>query len=80
MTNFDSDVFIFNVKIFLAEKAFGKQFNKNIIEFIAKQEFGHGSGTCKFQRIANVSFSISIYLTRLQTVKEKPLKKPMIGN
>jgi hypothetical protein len=44
MTNFDSDGFIFNVKILLAEKAFGKQLNKNIIEYIAKHEFGHALG------------------------------------
>jgi len=44
MTNFDSDGFIFNVKILLAEKAFGKQLNKNVIEYIAKHEFGHALG------------------------------------
>ncbi len=44
MTNFDSDGFIFNVKISLAEKAFGKQLNKNVIEYIAKHEFGHALG------------------------------------
>ena len=44
MTNFDSDGFIFDVKILLAEKAFGKQLNKNIIEYIAKHEFGHALG------------------------------------
>ena len=44
MTNFDSEGFIFNVKILLAEKAFGKQLNKNVIEYIAKHEFGHALG------------------------------------
>ena len=44
MTNFDSDGFIFDVKILLAEKAFGKQLNKNVIEYIAKHEFGHALG------------------------------------
>ena len=44
MTNFDSDGFIFNVKILLAEQAFGKQLNKNVIEYIAKHEFGHALG------------------------------------
>jgi hypothetical protein len=44
MTNFDSDGFIFNVKILLAEKAFGKQLKKNVIEYIAKHEFGHALG------------------------------------
>ena len=44
MTNFDSDGFIFSVKISLAEKAFGKQLNKNVIEYIAKHEFGHALG------------------------------------
>ncbi len=44
MTNFDSDGFIFNVKIYLAEKAFGQQLNKNVIEYIAKHEFGHALG------------------------------------
>ncbi|MGI9010425.1 MAG: matrixin family metalloprotease [Nitrososphaeraceae archaeon] len=44
MTNFDVDGFIFNVKISLAEKAFGKQLNKNVIEYIAKHEFGHALG------------------------------------
>ena len=44
MTNFDSEGFIFNVKISLAEKAFGKQLNKNVIEYIAKHEFGHALG------------------------------------
>jgi hypothetical protein len=44
MTNFDSDGFIFNVKIMLAERAFGKQLNKNVIEYIAKHEFGHALG------------------------------------
>ena len=44
MTNFDSDGFIFNVKISLAEKAFGKQLNKKVIEYIAKHEFGHALG------------------------------------
>src|SRR5215207_5597418 len=37
-------LFIFNVKILLAEKAFGKQLNENIIEYIAKHEFGHALG------------------------------------
>ena len=32
ITNFDSDRFIFNAKTSLAEKAFGKQLNKNLIE------------------------------------------------
>jgi hypothetical protein len=44
MTNFDSEGFIFDVKILLAEKAFGKQLNKNVIEYIAKHEFGHALG------------------------------------
>ena len=44
LTNFDSDGFIFDVKILLAEKAFGKQLNKNVIEYIAKHEFGHALG------------------------------------
>jgi hypothetical protein len=44
MTNFDSDGFIYNVKMLLAEKAFGKQLNKNVIEYIAKHEFGHALG------------------------------------
>jgi hypothetical protein len=41
ITNFDSKGFIFNAKILLAEKAFGKQLNKNLIEYIAKHEIGH---------------------------------------
>ena len=44
MTNFDSDGFIFDVKILLAEEAFGKQLNKNVIGYIAKHEFGHALG------------------------------------
>ena len=44
ITNFDSDGFIFNSKISLAEKAFGKQLNKNMIEYIAKHEIGHALG------------------------------------
>jgi predicted Zn-dependent protease len=50
ITNFDSEGFIFNAKILLAEKAFGKQLNKNIIEYIAKHEIGHilGLGHANF--------------------------------
>ena len=50
ITNFDSGGFIFNVKILLAEKAFGKQLNKNLIEYIAKHEIGHilGLGHANF--------------------------------
>ncbi len=49
ITNFDSKGFIFNAKILLAEKAFGKQLNKNLIEYIAKHEIGCSwSRTCKF--------------------------------
>ena len=44
ITNFDSEGFIFNNQIFLAEKAFGKQLNKNLIEYIAKHEIGHVLG------------------------------------
>ena len=44
MTTFDEEGFIFDVKILLAEKAFGKQLNKNVIEYIAKHEFGHALG------------------------------------
>ena len=44
MTNFDSDGFIFNVKISLAEKAFGKQLNKKVIEYIVKNGIGHALG------------------------------------
>jgi hypothetical protein len=33
ITNFDSEGFIFYAKILLAEKAFGKQLNKNLIEY-----------------------------------------------
>jgi len=43
-TNFDSKGFIYDAKISLAEKAFGKQLNKNIIEYIAKHEIGHALG------------------------------------
>ena len=50
ITNFDSKGFIFNAKILLAEKAFGKQLNKNLIEYIAKHEIGHilGLGHANF--------------------------------
>lgn len=50
ITNFDSNGFIFNAKIVLAEKAFGKQLNKNLIEYIAKHEIGHllGLGHANF--------------------------------
>ena len=44
ITNFDSEGFIFNIHILLAEKAFGKQLNKNMIEYIAKHEIGHALG------------------------------------
>ena len=44
ITNFDSEGFIFNAKILLAEKAFGKQLNRNLIEYIAKHEIGHALG------------------------------------
>ncbi|HLN35663.1 MAG TPA: M57 family metalloprotease [Nitrososphaeraceae archaeon] len=44
ITNFDSNGFVFNVKIFLGEEAFGRQLNKNIIEYIAKHEIGHSLG------------------------------------
>ena len=43
-TNFDSRGFIFDAKISLAEKAFGKQLNENIIEYISKHEMGHALG------------------------------------
>jgi predicted Zn-dependent protease len=51
MTNLDSEGFIFNTKILLAEKAFGKQLNKNLIEYIAKHEIGHvlGLGHANFK-------------------------------
>jgi hypothetical protein len=51
ITNFDSEGFIFNAKILLAEKAFGKQLNKNLIEYIAKHEIGHilGLGHANFK-------------------------------
>ena len=51
ITNFDSEGFIFNAKIFLAEKAFGKQLNKNLIEYIAKHEISHvlGLGHANFK-------------------------------
>jgi predicted Zn-dependent protease len=44
ITNLDSKGFIFNIHIVLAEKAFGKQLNKNMIEYIAKHEIGHALG------------------------------------
>jgi len=44
ITNFDSDGFIFNNQILLAEKAFGKQLSKNLIEYLAKHEIGHVLG------------------------------------
>src|SRR5918994_789871 len=44
ITNADSNGFIFNIHILLAEKAFGKQLNKNMIEYIAKHEIGHALG------------------------------------
>ncbi len=43
-TNFDSKGFIFDAKISLAEKAFGKQLSKKIIEYISKHEIGHALG------------------------------------
>ena len=43
-TNFDSNGFIFNTHVLLAEKAFGKQLNKKMIEYIAKHEIGHALG------------------------------------
>ena len=60
MTNFDSDGFIFDVKILLSEKAFGKQLNKNIIEYIAKHEFGHalGLGHANFKESLMSAFSL----------------------
>ena len=47
----DSNGFIFNTKILLAEKAFGKQLNKNLIEYITKHEIGHllGLGHANFK-------------------------------
>jgi len=50
ITNFDSDGFIFNNQILLAEKAFGKQLSKNLIEYLAKHEIGHilGLGHANF--------------------------------
>jgi Matrixin len=44
ITNLDSKGFIFNIHILLAEKAFGKQLNKNMIEYISKHELGHALG------------------------------------
>jgi hypothetical protein len=51
ITNFDSNGFIFNVKISLAEKAFGKQLKKNVIEYIAKHQIGNalGLGSANFK-------------------------------
>ena len=51
ITNLDSNGFIFNTKILLAEKAFGKQLNKNLIKYIAKHEIGHvlGLGHANFK-------------------------------
>jgi len=51
ITNSDSNGFIFNNHILLAEKAFGKQLNKNLIEYIAKHEIGHvlGLGHANFK-------------------------------
>jgi hypothetical protein len=44
ITSSDSNGFIFNTHVLLAEKAFGKQLNKNMIEYIAKHEIGHALG------------------------------------
>ena len=43
-TNFDSKGFIFETKISLAEKAYGKQLRKNVIEYIAKHGIGNALG------------------------------------
>ncbi len=51
ITNFDSKGFIFNNQILLAEKAFGKQLNRNLIKYLAKHEIGHvlGLGHANFK-------------------------------
>jgi hypothetical protein len=51
ITNFDSDGFIFNIQLLLAEKTFGKQLSKHMIEYIAKHEIGHvlGLGHANFK-------------------------------
>ena len=41
ITSSHSNGFIFNNQILLAEKAFGKQLSKNLIEYLAKHEIGY---------------------------------------
>jgi hypothetical protein len=57
ITNMDSNGFIFNIHILLAEKAYGKQLKKDMIEYIEKHEIGHALG------LGHANFNESIMST-----------------
>ena len=81
ITNSDSKGFIFNNHILLAEKAFGKQLNKTLIEYIAKHEIGHvlGLGHANFKESIT---SVLVYhsFNEISDCEKKLLQKQTNGN